>query len=55
MIICNNNKRIGYISPCRIGNRHDYRFLQEEFPPAQDWVKHFNIQVDLGYLGIAKD
>ena len=55
MIICNNNKMIGYISPCQIGKRHDYRFLKEEFPPTQDWFKHFNIQVDLSYLGIAKD
>jgi hypothetical protein len=34
---------------------HDYRFLKEEFPPAQGWFENFNVKVDLGFLGIAKD
>ena len=55
MIISSNNKRISYISPGRIGKLHDYRFLQEAFPPAQGWFKDFKVKVDLGYLGIAKD
>lgn len=55
MIISSENKRIGYISRCRIGKLHDYRFLKEEFPPDKNWFEPFNIKVDLGYLGIAKD
>jgi hypothetical protein len=34
---------------------HDYRFLKEEFPPEQNWFAKFNVRVDLGYLGMAKD
>ena len=55
MIISSKNKRIDYLSRGRIGKVHDYRFLKEEFPPDKAWFEHFNIKVDLGYLGIAKD
>ena len=55
MIISSENKRIDYISRCRIGKLHDYRFLKEVFPPDKGWFEHFNIKVDLGYLGIAKE
>ena len=55
MIISSKNKRIDYISRCRIGKMHDYRFLKEEFPPDTAWFEHFNVKVDLGYSGIAKD
>ena len=52
MIISSENKRIDYISPCRIGKLHDYRFLKETFPPNKGWFEHFKVKVD---LGIAKD
>ena len=55
MIISGKNKRIDYISRCKIGKLHDYRFLKEVFPPDKGWFEHFNIKVDLGYLGIAKE
>ena len=55
MIISSKNKKINYISPSRIGQLHDYRFLQEAFPPAPGWFEDFKVKVDLGYLGIAKD
>jgi hypothetical protein len=29
--------------------------FKEEFPPAQDWFKNFQVRVDLGFLGIEKD
>ena len=29
--------------------------FKEEFPPAQDWFKDFQVRVDLGFLGIEKD
>ena len=38
-----------------MGKLHDYRFLKAEFPPDKGWFEPFNIKVDLGYLGIAKD
>lgn len=28
--------------------------LKEEFPPAQDRFKNFDVRLDLGYLGFAK-
>ncbi len=29
--------------------------FKEEFPPEQDWLKDFQVRVDLGFLGIEKD
>jgi len=29
--------------------------FKEEFPPAQDWFKDFQVRVDLGFLGIEKE
>lgn len=29
--------------------------FSEEFPPEQDWFKHFRVRVDLGFLGIERD
>ena len=29
--------------------------FKEEFPPEQDWLKGFQVRVDLGFLGIEKD
>ena len=55
MIIFSKNKRISYISPDRIGQWHDYRFLKEAFSPHKGWFEDFKVKVDLGYLGIAKD
>jgi len=55
MVISDRSKRVRYISHCRVGKIHDYRFLKEEFPPEQDWFAKFNVRVDLGYLGIGKD
>jgi DDE superfamily endonuclease len=34
---------------------HDFKLLKEEFPPEQNWFKHFKVRVDLGYLGIAQE
>ena len=48
-------KRIGYISPYRIGKIHDYNFLKKELNPEIHWFSNFTIHVDLGFLGIAKD
>ena len=38
-----------------MGKTHDYRLFKEEFPPTQDWFADFEVQVDLGFLGIAKE
>jgi hypothetical protein len=29
--------------------------LKEEFPPEQDWLKNFQVRVELGFLGMEKD
>lgn len=50
-----NSKKILYLSYCYVGKTHDYRMLKEEFPPAEGWFKNFEVRLDLGYLGFAKD
>lgn len=29
--------------------------FKKEFPPEQNWLKNFQVRVDLGFLGIEKD
>ena len=43
------------MSHCWVGKTHDDRVLKEEFPPGQDWLKDFQVRVDLGFFGIEKD
>ena len=38
-----------------MGKTHDFKLLKLEFPPEENWFKHFRIRVDLGYLGMAKE
>ena len=37
------------------GKNHDYGMLKKEFLPEEDWFTDFQVWVDLGYMGIAKD
>lgn len=55
MLISTKSKVIKYISYCYKGKNHDFSVLNKEFPPHKHWFKKFNIKVDLGYLGIAKE
>ncbi|HZS08180.1 MAG TPA: transposase family protein [Blastocatellia bacterium] len=55
MILSNPQRKVLYVSHCRVGKTHDYRMFKEEFPPAQDWFKHFRVRVDLGFLGFERD
>ena len=55
MLISTQTKVINYLSPCYYGKHHDFSLLKQEFPPELPWFKDFTIQVDLGYLGIAKE
>ena len=54
-MISNVRRKILYLSQELVGKTHDFKLLKLEFPPEQNWFKHFRIRVDLGYLGIAKE
>jgi DDE superfamily endonuclease len=55
VILSNPQRRVLYVSRCRVGKTHDYRMFKAEFPPAQAWFKNFRVRVDLGFLGLEKD
>jgi len=55
MAIATKDKAIKYLSPVYVGTSHDFSILKTEFPPHLEWFKKFDIKVDLGYLGIAKE
>lgn len=38
-----------------VGSIHDYTLLKQEFDPKKSWFKDFQVWIDLGYLGFAKD
>jgi hypothetical protein len=55
MAIVTPSKIIKYLSTLYIGKRQDFSLLKTEFPPHKNWFKQFNINVDLGFLGIANE
>ena len=55
LIMSNVRRKILYLSKCWVGKVHDFKLLKLEFPPEQEWFKHFRVRVDLGYLGIDKE
>ena len=38
-----------------LGAKHDYKMLQDEFPPSLPWFEKISVWIDLGYIGFAKD
>jgi hypothetical protein len=55
MAITTKTKAIKYLSAVYVGTSHDFSILKTGFPPIKGWFKEFNLKVDLGYLGIAKE
>lgn len=55
LLLSNAQRWILYVSEGWVGKTHDYRVMKEEFPPTQDWFAEFEVQVDLGFYGMAKD
>jgi hypothetical protein len=55
LLLSNPQRWILYRSYCWVGKTHDYRLLKEEFPPKEDWFKDFEVPVDLGFFGMAKE
>jgi hypothetical protein len=49
------DKFIVFLGRTFCGHNHDYRMLQQEFPPELDWVTDLHVRVDLGYLGMQSD
>lgn len=54
-IISTIDKKIPYISYSFRGKAHDYSILKTELPPSEKWFEHFEVRLDLGYLGFDKD
>jgi hypothetical protein len=55
MAITTKGKAIKYLSAAYVGTSHDFSIFKTEFPPIEGWFRKFNLKVDLGYLGIAKE
>lgn len=53
MLLIDQRRWIGYVSPCYEGCIHDFTLLKTVFPPEQDWFKPFPVRLDLGFLGFA--
>jgi hypothetical protein len=54
LLLTDQRRWIGYVSPCYEGRTHDFTLLKTVFPPDQDWFKPFTIRLDLGFLGFTK-
>ena len=56
IIISDEKKRIGYVSPTMNGKRHDYGMFKEEFPPPSIvFPRGIALWMDLGFTGFEKD
>ncbi|MBT9395231.1 transposase family protein [Hymenobacter sp. NST-14] len=53
MLISDQHRWIGYVSPCYEGRTHDFTLLKTVLPPQQNWFKPFTVRLDLGFLGFA--
>ena len=54
-VISNTSQAVLFVGPTVLGAKHDYKMLQEEFPPTFTWFEKASVWIDLGYLGFAKD
>jgi hypothetical protein len=43
------------VSESYIGKAHDFSILKAEFEPHQGWFKAHEVELDLGYIGFAKN
>ncbi len=55
LVICDDHRKILYISPLFSGKMHGYAILKEVFPFEKGWLKEQEVFVDLGFIGIKKD
>lgn len=55
MIISTLDRKIHYVSRSYVGSTHDYSLLKAEFDPEFTWFDGYQVRVDLGYVGFAKD
>jgi len=55
LVISGKTRWIGFISRCHGGSHHDYSLLKNYFPTDKEWFEKFEVRVDLGFLGFAKD
>lgn len=54
LIISTLDKYVHFVSELYVGKAHDFSILKDEFPPEEKWFENFNVRVDLGYQGFAK-
>lgn len=54
-MLSRKNKWISYLSRLRNGKVHDYKILQNDFPPSFNWFDKLIVHVDLGYQGFESD
>lgn len=54
-ILSSPDKKIHFLSRAFTGKQHDYSILKEVFDPSKPWFKPFEVRMDLGYQGFAKD
>ena len=44
-----------FVGQTVLGAKHDYKMLQDEFPPSMPWFEKLSVWIDLGYIGFEKD
>ena len=56
LIISDEKRRIGYLSPTVEGKKHDYEIFREVWPPPRGtFIENITFWLDLGFTGIEKD
>lgn len=55
LVICNDTRKILYLSPLFSGKTHDYAIFKEVFPFEKGCFQDQKVFVDLGFIGIRKD
>ena len=55
LILKDENRKIVYVSRLFDGKIHDYQMLKTSFPPSSDCFENVELNLDLGFIGIASD
>jgi hypothetical protein len=54
-IISTVTQTVLFVGQTVLGAKHDYKMLQDEFPPSTPWFDKLSVWIDLGYIGFEKD
>lgn len=54
LLLCDEERRIHYVSQLYAGSQVDMGILKDEFAPGKGWFRNLRVLFDLGFVGVDK-